>query len=199
MKLTYMKRLGAAALAMCVLWNTTAKAQKLPTATAPGAYLAVGGTYSEFEAQYPQRVLGGAGLYADLNVRPHLGIEAEIRWLRQNEIFGSNETTYLIGPRYEFHLGRFSPYAKGLVGDGKLVFPYGFGYGNYLVYGGGAGLDVRLTSKIRLRAVDFEYQRWPQFNFGPGTVTQAITPYGVSAGLSYDVYHTGGWRKHRYK
>ncbi len=198
-ELNQIKKVVVATVAFCAMWGGTTHAQKLPTATAPGAYLAVGGTYSEFEAQYPQQVLGGVGVYADLNVRPHLGIEAEIRWLRQNEIAGSNETTYLVGPRYEFRFGRFSPYVRGLVGDGKLVFPYGYGYGNYLVYGGGAGLDVRLTSKIRLRAVDFEYQRWPQFNFGPGYAIEPITPYGVSAGLSYEVFHTGGWRKHRYK
>jgi hypothetical protein len=33
--------------------------QALPTATAPGAYIAVGGTYSIFQSNYGQRVLGG--------------------------------------------------------------------------------------------------------------------------------------------
>lgn len=193
MKLNQMKRLVVAGIAFCAMTGVAVQAQKLPTATAPGAYLAVGGTYSEFQAQYPQRLLGGAGVYADLNIRQHFGIEAEIRFLRQNQIAQSHETTYLIGPRFELHRGRFSPYVKGLVGNGNLTFPYGYGYGNYLVIGGGAGLDVNLTRKIKLRAFDFEYQNWPQFTLG------TITPYGVSAGLSYQVYQTGGWRKHRYK
>ncbi len=34
-------------------------AQALPTATAPGAYISVGATYSLFQSDYGQRVLGG--------------------------------------------------------------------------------------------------------------------------------------------
>jgi len=35
--------------------------------------------------------------------------------------------------------------------------------------------------RLRLRLVDFEYQEWPGFAYG------AIHPYGVSAGISYQV------------
>lgn len=200
-KLKLLKRLLVAGMALCV-FGLAAQAQKLPTATAPGAYLAVGGTYSGFEAQYPQRLLGGAGVYADLNIRRHLGIEGEVRFLRQNQIFGSHETTYMGGPRYEFHSGRYSPYLKALIGGGRLVLPtvngFATGYGTYTALAFGGGLDVNLTSKIKVRAFDFEYQDWPNF-YIPGGPQQALTPYGVSAGLSYQVYHTGGWRKHRYK
>ena len=198
-KLGVLKRLAIAGVALCGATGIAAHAQKLPTATAPGAYLAVGGTYPGFQAQYPQRILGGAGVYADLNIRRHLGIEGEIRFLRQNQVAGSHESTYLVGPRYEFHLGRYSPYVKALVGGGRLIFPYGDGLGTYTALAYGGGIDVNLTGKIKLRAIDFEYQDWPSFNFGPGTQQQALTPYGISAGLSYRVYHTGGWRKHRYK
>ncbi len=192
-------RLAVVGVAFYVAGEAAALAQKLPTATAPGAYLAVGGTYSEVQAEYPQRVLGGAGVYADLNIRRNFGVEGEVRWLRHNQLDGSNETTYLVGPRFELHRGRFLPYVKGLIGEGHLVFPYGDGYGNYTAIAFGGGLDVNLTEKIKLRAFDFEYQDWPLFNFGPGYPQQAITPYGISAGLSYRVYHTGGWPKHRYK
>jgi len=197
-KLAEWMKLFVAGVAVCAIWCPKAQAQKLPTATAPGAYLAVGGTYSEFQAEYPRRLLGGAGVYVDLNIRRHFGVEGEVRWLRQNQIDGSNETTYLVGPRFELHRGRFSPYMKALIGEGHLVFPYGDGYGNYTALAFGGGLDVNLTEKIKLRAFDFEYQDWPQFNLGYGPITP-ISPYGVSAGLSYRVYHTGGWRKHRYK
>ena len=203
MKSNLRKRLMGAAVALCGIANLSAPAQKLPTATAPGAYLTVGGTYSGFQAEYPQRILGGLGVYADLNIRKHLGIEGEVRFLRQNQIDGSHETTFLVGPRYELHRGRFSPYAKALVGGGRLVFPdfngFATGYGTYTVIAFGGGLDVNLTEKIKLRAFDFEYQDWPLFNFGPGTQQQALHPYGLSAGLSYRVLHTGGWRRHRYK
>jgi len=203
-KLGHVRELLVAAVALCGLLGGVAQAQKLPTATAPGAYLAVGGTYGGFNEEYPDpgRVLGGFGVYADLNVRRHLGIEGEVRWLRQNQIYGSYETTYLVGPRYEVRRGRYSPYAKALVGGGKLVFPtlngkYS-GYGTYTAFAFGGGLDVNLTEKIKLRAVDFEYQDWPSFYY-PTVTQQKITPYGLSAGISYRLLHTGGWPKHRYK
>jgi opacity protein-like surface antigen len=202
MKVRDLKKLVVTSAALCGMLGV-AHAQKLPTATAPGAYLAVGATYGGFEAQYPQRLLGGPAVYADLNIRRHLGIEGEVRFLRQNQIAGSHQTTFLVGPRYELHRGRYSPYVKGLIGGGRLVFPtfngFATGYGTYTVFGFGGGLDVNLTEKIKLRAFDFEYQDWPSFNFGPGTQQQAINPYGLSAGVSYRVMHTGGWRKHRYK
>jgi hypothetical protein len=54
-----------------------ASTQALPTATAPGAYIAVGGTYALFQSGYGQQVPGGAGLYVDVNAIRQLGIEAE--------------------------------------------------------------------------------------------------------------------------
>jgi opacity protein-like surface antigen len=184
-----MLKLMFALLAVAV----SAAAQQLPTATAPGASITVGATYSAMEAQYPQGVQGGAGVYVDLNFRRSIGLEGEIHFLRQNTISGSHQTTYLVGPRIELHRGRFSPYAKALVGNGNLQFPYGYGYGNYLVVGGGAGIDYQLTENLKLRAIDFEYQYWPDFTLG------SISPYGVSAGLSYRFLHTGGWRHHHYR
>lgn len=201
MKLGDLKTLVAAG-ALCATVGMAAHAQKLPTATAPGAYLSAGATYGAFEAQYPQRLLGGAAVYADLNIRKHLGIEGEVRFLRQNQVQDSHQTTFLAGPRYEFHHGRFSPYLKVMAGGGRLVFPTfnGFptGYGTYTVIAYGGGLDVNLSEKLKLRAFDFEYQNWPNF-FLPSAAPQGITPYGVSAGLSYNVFRTGGWRKKRYR
>jgi opacity protein-like surface antigen len=179
--------------------SVSAAAQKLPTATAPGASITVGGTYSAVEAQYPQGVQYGAGAYIDLNFRHYLGLEGEARYLRQNTISGSNQTTYLIGPRLELHRGRFSPYLKGMIGDGKLLLPvrqYGDSYGYSIIFAGGAGLDVSLSDNLKLRLVDFEYQDWPSVNLGP---ILSIAPYGISAGLSYRVFHTGGWRRHHYR
>jgi opacity protein-like surface antigen len=171
----------------------SAAAQKLPTATAPGASITVGGTYSAVEAKYPLGVQYGAGGYVDLNFRRSIGLEGEVHFLRENTIAGSHQTTFLVGPRVELHYGPFSPYAKALVGDGKLAFPYNLGYGNYLVVGGGGGIDYQLTENLKLRAVDFEYQYWPSFTLG------SISPYGVSAGLSYRFLHTGGWRHRHYR
>jgi hypothetical protein len=73
------------------------------------------------------------------------------------------------------------PYAKILVGGGRFDFPFNYGTGNYFVVAPGAGVDLRLGHRIQLRLVDYEYQLWPGFTFG------SIHPYGVSAGISYQI------------
>jgi Outer membrane protein beta-barrel domain len=158
-------------------------AQALPTATAPGAYIAVGGTYSVFQSNYGQRVLGGGGVFADINPRRQLGIEAEGRWLRQNALANTTESTYLIGPRVQFRRGPFSPYVKVLAGLGHFNFPYNDAHGSYFVIAPGAGVDFSVNNSLKIRLVDIEYQQWPQFTFG------TISPYGVSFGLSYRVFN----------
>jgi hypothetical protein len=160
-----------------------ASAQALPTATAPGAYISVGGTYSLFQSGYGQRVLGGAGIFVDINPRRQVGIEAEGRWLQQNQLANTTETTYLIGPRVQVRRGAFSPYVKSLVGSGHFDFPYNFAKGQYFVIAPGAGVDLYLNNNLRIRLVDVEYQEWPQFTFGN------LHPYGVSFGFSYRIFN----------
>ena len=74
---------------------------------------------------------------------------------------------------------RFQPYGKFLAGMGKITLPFGYAHGSFLTYAPGAGLDVALNSHVSVRAIDFEYQHWPQFTYG------ALSPYGISAGISF--------------
>ena len=85
------------------------------------------------------------------------------------------------GPRWAFRRKGFVPYVKLLAGGGRFDFPFGYGYGDYLVVAPGAGVDLRLGDKVRVRLADFEYQVWPGFTFG------SIHPYGVSAGISFQI------------
>lgn len=179
MTLAMKKLLFTVFLLMGLAGFQSAFGQALPAATAPGAYVSVGGTYSIFQSAYGQRVLGGAGLYVDINRWRQVGIEGEGRWLRQNKLADTTESTYLIGPRVEIRRGRFSPYIKTLVGLGHFNFPYNYAQGKYFVIAPGAGVDYNLTYNVKIRLVDFEYQEWPQFTFGN------INPYGVSVGISY--------------
>lgn len=159
-------------------------AQAAPTEIGPGSYFAVGGTASLFQAAYGQRELGGVAVYADANMTWRYGLEGEARWLNQNEdpATHAHETTYLVGPRYSFRDGGIAPYAKLLAGAGIFSFPYNYAQGNYLVVAPGAGVDLKVGKRIRLRLIDVEYQVWPQFSFGE------IHPYGVSFGLSYRIF-----------
>jgi hypothetical protein len=156
----------------------TAYAQALPAGSGPGAYLVVGGTFSGFQGDYGKQTISGAGVYVDTNLFWRLGIEAEARRMDYPD-FGERQSTLLAGPRFSFRPGGLVPYVKLLVGGGRFDFPYGYGQGNYFVVAPGAGVDLRLGQKLRVRLVDFEYQEWPGFTFG------AIHPYGISAGISY--------------
>ena len=175
----------AISLSVCLLLATltaatpTLHAQATPTATGPGGYITVGGGASYFQADYGKRDLGGYIVYADLNRTNRLGLEFEARLLHHHEEVGTNEETYLIGPRLALGRRWFNPYAKLLVGEGRFHFPYNYGEGTYLTLAPGAGLDVPVgKSRLTLRLIDFEYQSWPNFTYG------GLNPYGVSAGLA---------------
>ena len=165
-----------------------AHAQALYAATAPGAYVAVGSTYSSYQIEYGQRVLGGIAVHADINFTREIGIEAEGRWLRQNQEASANETTYLVGPRYQFRFrhGPIQPYAKVLVGEGIFNFPYNYERGEYFVVAPGAGIELKISEALKIRLIDVEYQRWPQFTYGP------ITPYGIGFGFTYRIFSGTG-------
>ena len=157
-----------------------AHAQAMPTATGPGSYVSVGGAFSDFAADYGSRTISGAAVYLDANPYWRYGIEAEARKITYPQAVEDQETL-LAGPRWSFSRAHLVPYVKLLVGGGRFDFPYGYGHGDYFVIAPGAGVDLRLGERFRVRLIDVEYQDWPQFTFG------AIQPYGISAGLSFQV------------
>jgi hypothetical protein len=173
-------RWGISAVAFWVL-ATVCHGQAKYAGIGPGSLVTVGGTVSAYQIDYGHRYLGGGSVYADLNLTWRFGIEGEARLLRYNQQADTHESTYLAGPRVSFGKGRWNPYVKVLAGVGKFNFPYDYGYGSYFVVAPGAGVDLRLNQRVRLRLVDFEYQDWPQFTFGP------IRPYGISTGISFSV------------
>ena len=157
-----------------------AHAQALPTATGTGMYVIVGGTFSEFEADYGKRVISGGGIYIDSNLFWRWGLETEARRMVYPQ-YGERQTTLLAGPRWSFRAKGLVPYVKVLAGGGRFDFPYGYGQGDYFVFAPGGGVDLRLGQRVRVRLVDFEYQEWPGFTFG------AIHPSGVTAGISFQI------------
>lgn len=172
--------LSCAVLLLALVPSRAASAQALPTASGPGAYVIAGGTFSEFQADYGNRTISGAGIYVDTNLTWRLGIETEARRMVYPN-FGERQSTILAGPRWSLRPKGFVPYVKVLAGGGRFDFPYNFGSGDYFVVAPGAGVDLRLGERVRLRLADFEYQVWPGFTFG------SIHPYGVSAGISYQI------------
>jgi hypothetical protein len=180
------RRAGAlragAILALCAGLTGLAAAQVQPGGDQGGLTVSAGATGTGYYVQYGERKMAGITGFVDADTRRRLGIEAEGRWIEFNQSANVHAETYSIGGRYHFNLGRFQPYAKGLVGFGDFNFPYNLATGRYLVVTAGGGVDFRLSRRIQLRAVDIEYQDWPQFTFGN------MTTLSGSVGLRVRVF-----------
>ncbi len=159
--------------------NARAWAQAVSTASGPGSYLTVGGGFSTFQSAYGQRNIAGAFLYADANPHWRVGFEGETRFLNHHTFEDVTETNYQGGIRVLIlRPRRFQPYGKFLAGMGRITLPFNYAHGSFLTYAPGAGLDVAVNNFVTLRALDFEYQHWPQFTYG------SLNPYGFSTGVS---------------
>lgn len=158
--------------------TTQLHAQAVPTASGPGSYIAVGGGFSWFQADYGHRDIGGGVLYAEVNPHWRFGLEGEARFLQAHTAQDVTEANYLGGVRVAIlHPRKLQPYVKFLAGVGKITLPYNYAHGSFLAYAPGAGLDLPLNDRLSIRAIDVEYQRWPGFPYG------SLSPYGLSAGL----------------
>jgi len=174
--------MAAVLLAVCLGLGRAACAQTVPAADAGGARLSVGGTASGYYLQYGEVKVLGATAFVDLDTLRHFGFEGEARWLKFHQTHDINATTYLGGVRYSRFFGRFQPYGKALVGLGQFNYPYSLGKDSSFVVAPGGGLDYRISERIRWRAVDFEYQLWPEFHYGQ------MSSYGVSSGLKFKIF-----------
>jgi hypothetical protein len=169
-------------------------AQVVPAATGRQLSLTAGGLASGFQPDYdggglaetsPNR-LYGFGTYVDVKFNRWVQIEAEGRWLRFNQLNNINQSNYLIGPRYpirQLHFWRATPYAKVLIGYANMNFEFNEATGRFTDIAYGGGLDVKVTKRISLRAVDFEYQQWPKW-----INNEQLFPYGVSVGVGYKIF-----------
>jgi hypothetical protein len=184
----------------------SAHAQVVPTAAARQFSITAGGMASIFQpdfkgdwacagpclapsqilypaAQSSNQPLFGAGAYVDIKLTRWVQLEAEGRWQRFNEYADISQDNYLIGPRYPvYRLGRSKLYAKALFGYSKMNFDVFGDHGKFTDLAFGGGVDVKLTKRVSLRAVDFEYQYWPQWG------NSTISPYGASMGISYKIF-----------
>jgi hypothetical protein len=166
--------------------------------SAPAAYrrpysLTVGAEASGFNADYLSDYgygtkLAGVGTYVDLNLWHGLGIEGEARWLRFNQYYDVHQDNYMIGPRLKLlHVWRAQPYVKGLVGFSNMDLgpDYYTGKddnGRFTTYALGGGIDIKVTRRWSVRAIDFEYQKYPFFG------DTSLSPYGASVGIGYKIF-----------
>ena len=183
-------RAAAAAFALLLTMGMRpAAAQVAPAADAGGAHLSVGGAISGYVLGYGNVKLYGPSVFVDIDTLRHFGVEAEVRLLPYHAQEGilqtvykeEHATTYMGGVRYFRTYGRLQPYVKGLVGLGQFTYPYKYATDNDLVVAPGAGMDYKLTNRIKVRG-NFEYQLWPQFLYGQ------MESYGVDVGVRVKIF-----------
>ena len=174
----------AAVLVLAILCGSSrpGQAQVQPAGDQGGLIVSAGAMGSGYYLQYGQRKIVGITAFVDADTKRRFGIEAEGRWLEYHQTANVHAETYSIGGRYHFDVGRFAPYGKGLIGFGDFNFPYNYAYGRYTVVTAGGGLDFHWTRRVTVRAVDVEYQDWPNFTFGN------MNSLGVNAGLRVRIF-----------
>jgi hypothetical protein len=189
-----------------ILVAISGRAQAVPSATARQFSITAGGMASIFQpdfkadwacaapcpasnqtwypvAQSSSQPLFGAGAYVDVKLTRWVQFEAEGRWQRFNKYADISQDNYLIGPRFSvYRLGRSNLYAKALAGFSKMNFDSFGDHGTFTDVAFGGGVDMKLTKRVSFRAVDFEYQYWPQWG------NSTISPYGASMGISYKIF-----------
>jgi hypothetical protein len=178
---------------MLLATTPNASAQALPAGIGPGTYIQAGATFSTYQIQYGQRYLSGGSAFIDAHLYRRWGAEAEYRTLRLNEDEGVHESTFLVGPRFSVLAHHLRPYAKLMVGRAEFYYPFHYAKGSYFVVAPGGGIDWHIPhTRAALRVVDVEMQNWPGFSYG------ALKPYGISTGISFELFSPeGSIRKYR--
>jgi len=159
-----------------------AHAQAAPTVEAQG-FLQLGVGYTYARAAYDSGSIQGLTGFADFDFTPNWGVEADFHYVALVTPTDIAENSVVAGPRYVYRRGRFAPYAKAVAGVGDMAVEewqdnLSKSSGRFVVFGFGGGLDIDASSHIVFRAIDLEYQRWP--NVGGG-----ISPVVIITGFAY--------------
>jgi opacity protein-like surface antigen len=169
----------------------TASAQAAPAGTQQlqlSAFVAATGTFTGLEGGKNLGITAGADLtfLRFRQFRPSFEIRGTYP-IDQGHI--SSQKNFLLGPKVEYPLGKFHPYADFFIGRGQINYHApGFVYGdtlyissNTVVYSPGVGLDYNVTHNIAIKA-DAQFQHWDT----PVTTSGTIHPTALSAGVVYN-------------
>ncbi len=63
-----------------------------------------------------------------------------------------------------------------------MTFEQNYATGRFTTIAFGGGVDVSVTRRWSVRAIDAEYQVWPTF------LDSSLRPYGLSAGMGYRIF-----------
>ncbi len=169
------------------LWYFSASAlhgQAAPTATRTfvlKGQIGIAGT--QMNPDFVPGTDRGFMIYGDLDLTRYLGAEVLYRNAAIVSPTDFGLSNYLIGPRVRFSRGRFTPYAKFLLGYGIVNFQRGYFSKDFSeshkMYAFGGGVDFTATQHLILRLFDYEAQMWPGFQ------PHGLTPSSESIGIAY--------------
>jgi hypothetical protein len=165
-----------------------ASAQAAPAGTQKlqlSAFVAATGTFTGLEGGKNLGITAGADL-TFLNFR-QFRPSFEVRGtypLNKGHI--SSQKNFLLGPKVEYPLGKFHPYADFLFGRGQIDYHApGFIVGNILyinsntfIYSPGVGVDYNLTHNLALKA-DAQFQHWNTPVVSSGAIHATALSFGV--------------------
>jgi hypothetical protein len=160
--------------------------QATPTASR-AADVQIGVGYSVAYPDYLPQTFQGITAYADVDLRPHLGLEAEFHQVNNTGSYQSFQRTYEIGGRYLRTYGPLVPYVKAMIGRGQFEYPFAEAIGAYSMFAGGVGVDVKFGPYLRVRG-EYEFQKWSSFPNG------GLTPQIVTLGVAYHFAGRPGYR-----
>lgn len=172
----------------CVSYR--ALAQSTPAATQQlqlSAFVAGTGTFTDLSGGKNLGITAGA----DITILHFRTFRPAAEFRGTYPVYGgtiNSQKNFLIGPKVEYPIGRFHPYADFLVGRGGIDYLRGgYIYGdvkyissNTVVYSPGVGLDYNLTHNLAVKA-DFQYQHWDT----PAAPSGSISPKALTLGGVY--------------
>ncbi|WP_035347962.1 outer membrane beta-barrel protein [Edaphobacter aggregans] len=178
-----MLRQFLASLIFALTASVALHAQAIPAAERL-AVVQVGAGLNIVRPDYNAGTIFGYSIYGDFDFTPHIGIEGDVHIGNVITPGDVGESSFLLGPRYVFHHGRFHPYAKLLLGVGIFTFEPVYYYSKsssstHKMYAFGGGVDVTVKRRLNVRAFDLEYQRWPGFT------ANGLTPLAMTVGAAY--------------
>jgi opacity protein-like surface antigen len=176
--------------AICAIAHTV-YAQAVPAGTQQlqlSAFAAATGTFTDLEGGKNVGITAGADLtfLAFRTFRPAFEFRGTYP-IDKGHI--SSQKNFLLGPKVEYPIGNFHPYADFLIGRGEIDYHSpGFVFGNTLyiktntvVYSPGIGLDYNLTHNLAIKA-DAQFQHWDT----PVTASGSIHPTALTLGVLYN-------------
>jgi opacity protein-like surface antigen len=197
--MTYSRISAKLALFMAVSALThNAFAQAAPAGTQQlqiSAFVAGTGTFTGLEGGKNLGITAGADLTFLRFRRFRPSFEARGTYpINKGHI--SSQKNFLLGPKVEYPLGRFHPYADFLIGRGQIDYHApGFVFGNILyinsntlVYSPGVGLDSNLTHNLAIKA-DVQFEHWNTPVTASGTIHSTALTLGVVYSFDFNRSH----------